>query len=78
MNRATVALLVMLNWLFSLSKEPIGRLMTKMVLNKLKSLRCPVLLAINKVDNVTDKNKLLPHIGFKSTNGFSRCGADWC
>ncbi|HEK2787712.1 TPA: GTPase Era [Proteus mirabilis] len=38
----------------------------EMVLNKLKSLRCPVLLAINKVDNVTDKTNLLPHIGFLS------------
>ncbi|WP_193014793.1 GTPase Era [Proteus sp. FME41] len=38
----------------------------EMVVNKLKSLRCPVLLAINKVDNVTDKTKLLPHIGFLS------------
>ncbi|MFK8696574.1 GTPase Era [Proteus mirabilis] len=38
----------------------------EMVLNKLKSLRCPVLLAINKVDNVTDKTKLLPHVGFLS------------
>lgn len=38
----------------------------EMVLNKLKSLRCPVLLAINKVDNVTDKTKLLPHIDFLS------------
>ncbi|EMH2394789.1 TPA: GTPase Era [Proteus mirabilis] len=38
----------------------------EMVLNKLKSLRCPVLLAINKVDNVTDKTKLLPHIVFLS------------
>lgn len=38
----------------------------EMVLNKLRSLRCPVLLAINKVDNVTDKSKLLPHIAFLS------------
>ncbi|MCW7547116.1 GTPase Era [Photorhabdus sp. APURE] len=37
-----------------------------MVLNKLRNLRCPVLLAINKVDNVTDKTSLLPHIGFLS------------
>jgi len=37
-----------------------------MVLNKLRSLKCPVLLAINKVDNVTDKGKLLPHIAFLS------------
>lgn len=37
-----------------------------MVINKLRSLKCPVLLAINKVDNVTDKGKLLPHIAFLS------------
>ncbi|MBD2784368.1 GTPase Era [Xenorhabdus sp. DI] len=38
----------------------------EMVVNKLRHLRCPVLLAINKVDNVTDKALLLPHIGFLS------------
>lgn len=38
----------------------------EMVLNKLKGLRCPVILAINKIDNVTDKTVLLPHIGFVS------------
>lgn len=38
----------------------------EMVLNKLSSLKCPVLLAINKIDNVTDKAKLLPHIAFLS------------
>ncbi|CAQ83398.1 MULTISPECIES: GTPase Era [Photorhabdus] len=38
----------------------------EMVLNKLRNLRCPVLLAINKVDNVIDKAILLPHIGFLS------------
>lgn len=37
-----------------------------MVLNKLRDQKCPVLLAINKVDNVTDKTKLLPHIQFIS------------
>ncbi|MCA6219174.1 GTPase Era [Photorhabdus antumapuensis] len=38
----------------------------EMVVNKLRNLRCPVLLAINKVDNVADKTSLLPHIGFLS------------
>ncbi|MEC5318926.1 GTPase Era [Brenneria populi subsp. brevivirga] len=38
----------------------------EMVLNKLRDQKCPVLLAINKVDNVTDKTKLLPHIQFLS------------
>ncbi|MDR0217979.1 MAG: GTPase Era [Enterobacteriaceae bacterium] len=38
----------------------------EMVVNKLRDLRCPVILVINKVDNVTDKTLLLPHIGFLS------------
>lgn len=38
----------------------------EMVVNKLRGLSCPVVLAINKVDNVTDKSKLLPHITFLS------------
>ncbi|KAA8995525.1 GTPase Era [Affinibrenneria salicis] len=38
----------------------------EMVLNKLRDQKRPVLLAINKVDNVTDKGKLLPHIQFLS------------
>lgn len=38
----------------------------EMVLNKLRQLKTPVILAINKVDNVVDKEKLLPHIAFLS------------
>ncbi|MDE9494153.1 GTPase Era [Xenorhabdus bovienii] len=38
----------------------------EMVVNKLRNLHCPVILAINKVDNVMDKAILLPHIGFLS------------
>ncbi|OCG43795.1 MULTISPECIES: GTPase Era [Gilliamella] len=34
----------------------------EMVANKLKNCKCPVLLVINKIDNVTDKTQLLPHI----------------
>ncbi len=36
----------------------------EMVLNKLKDGKVPVLLAINKVDNITDKSILLPHLQF--------------
>lgn len=32
------------------------------VLKKLSSLSCPIILVINKVDQITDKEKLLPHI----------------
>lgn len=38
----------------------------EMVVNKLRDLKSPVILAINKIDNVTDKTKLLPHIAFLS------------
>lgn len=34
----------------------------EMVLNKLRATKAPVVLAINKVDNVKDKEELLPHI----------------
>lgn len=38
----------------------------EMVLNKLRQQTTPVILAVNKVDNVTDKNILLPHLQFLS------------
>lgn len=34
----------------------------EMVLNKLKNLKSPVILAINKIDNLAEKEMLLPHI----------------
>lgn len=34
----------------------------EMVANKLKNCKSPVLLVINKIDNINDKTKLLPHI----------------
>ncbi|RKS87836.1 GTP-binding protein Era [Orbus hercynius] len=34
----------------------------EMVVNKLQDVKCPVILVINKIDNVQDKSKLLPHI----------------
>lgn len=34
----------------------------EMVLNKLKAGKAPVILAINKIDNIQDKSILLPHI----------------
>ncbi|UDG79658.1 GTPase Era [Candidatus Steffania adelgidicola] len=35
-----------------------------MVVNKLLNLNCLVVMAINKVDKITEKEKLLPHIKF--------------
>jgi len=34
----------------------------EMVLRKLQYLKCPVILAVNKIDNVEDKKSLLPHL----------------
>ncbi|OCG29193.1 GTPase Era [Gilliamella sp. Fer1-1] len=34
----------------------------EMVVNKLKDCKSPILLVINKIDNVSDKTQLLPHI----------------
>ena len=36
----------------------------EMVLNKLRDARAPVILAVNKVDNVQEKADLLPHLQF--------------
>ena len=33
----------------------------EMVLGKLRHLKCPVVLAVNKIDNVKEKEDLLPH-----------------
>ncbi|MDF7667211.1 GTPase Era [Orbaceae bacterium ESL0727] len=33
-----------------------------MVAEKLKQCKCPILLVINKIDNIADKSQLLPHI----------------
>ncbi|CUX96364.1 GTPase Era [Candidatus Doolittlea endobia] len=38
----------------------------EMVMKKLRNVNCPVILAINKVDNVTNKQQLLPYIQFLS------------
>lgn len=38
----------------------------EMVLNKLRKQKTPVILAVNKVDNIADKNILLPHLKFLS------------
>ncbi|MGP1939447.1 MAG: GTPase Era [Arsenophonus sp. ET-DL9-MAG3] len=38
----------------------------EIVINKLRHLSCPILLAINKIDNLIDKTSLLPYIKFLS------------
>lgn len=38
-----------------------------MVLNKLRDGKAPVILAVNKVDNVQEKADLLPHLQFTAS-----------
>jgi GTP-binding protein Era len=40
-----------------------------MVLNKLRYMRCPVVLAVNKVDVIKDKEVLLPHLQMLAQKG---------
>ncbi|MGO1248093.1 MAG: GTPase Era [Oceanisphaera sp.] len=39
----------------------------EMVVNKLRRMDCPVVLAINKIDNVETKEELLPHMQWLAT-----------
>jgi len=41
----------------------------EMVLNKLRYLKCPVVLAVNKVDQIKEKEALLPHLQWLATKG---------
>ena len=41
----------------------------EMVLNKLRDGKAPVILAVNKVDNVQEKADLLPHLQFLASPG---------
>lgn len=41
----------------------------EMVFNLISKLRCPVLLAVNKVDIISEKPKLLPHLQMLSQKG---------
>ena len=34
----------------------------EMVVSHLKKVKCPIILAVNKVDQIADKSKLLPHL----------------
>ncbi len=43
----------------------VGRRTTKWSLNKLRDGKAPVILAVNKVDNVQEKADLLPHLQFR-------------
>lgn len=51
----------------------------EMVLNKLRDGKAPVILAVNKVDNVQEKADLLPHLQFPGKpDELPRYRADLC
>lgn len=41
----------------------------EMVLNKLRHVHCPIVLAVNKVDNIKDKEVLFPHLQWLAQKG---------
>ncbi|SQD02711.1 GTP-binding protein Era [Escherichia coli] len=64
MNKAASSSIGDVELVIFVVEAPAGRRTTKMVLNKLRDGKAPVILAVNKVDNVQEKADLLPHLQF--------------
>jgi len=62
MNRAASSALVDVDAVVFIVDKMIWNEEDEFVLQKLKNLKCPVYLVINKIDQINDKEKLLPHI----------------
>ncbi|BCE01718.1 GTPase Era [Marinicellulosiphila megalodicopiae] len=62
MNRAASSALVDVDAVVFIVDKMIWNEEDEFVLQKLKNVKCPVYLAINKIDQINDKEKLLPHI----------------
>lgn len=62
MNRAASSALVDVDVVVFVVDQLIWTPADEMVLQKLSGLTCPVILVVNKVDKLADRNLLLPHI----------------
>jgi len=62
MNRAASTALVDVDAVVFIVDKLIWTEEDEFVLQKLQSIKCPVYLVINKIDQIQDKEKLLPHI----------------
>lgn len=66
MNRAATSALVDVDVVVFVVDQTNWTTADEMVLQKLSSLTCPVILAINKVDKLENRNALLPHLDMLS------------
>ncbi|WP_152206174.1 GTPase Era [Marinobacter changyiensis] len=62
MNRAATSALVDVDVVVFVVEQTNWTTADEMVLQKLESLKCPVILALNKVDKVENRDSLLPHL----------------
>lgn len=66
MNRAATSALVDVDVVVFVVDQTNWTTADDMVLQKLSSLKCPVILAVNKVDKLENRNTLLPHLDMLS------------
>jgi len=66
MNRVASSYIYNVDFIIFVVEETNWKNDDEIIFNKLCKVHCPVLLAINKVDNVKDKKKLLPYINLLS------------
>ncbi len=62
MNRAATSALVDVDVVVFVVDQTNWTTADEMVLKKLESLKCPVILALNKVDKIENRDSLLPHL----------------
>jgi len=62
MNRAATSALVDVDVVVFVVDQTNWTTADEMVLQKLESLKCPVILALNKVDKIENRDSLLPHL----------------
>ncbi|MDX1799668.1 MAG: GTPase Era [Marinobacter sp.] len=66
MNRAATSALVDVDVVVFVVDQTSWTTADEMVLQKLSGLNCPVILAVNKVDKLENRNSLLPHLDMLS------------
>lgn len=66
MNRAATSALVDVDVVVFVVDQTSWTTADEMVLQKLSGLSCPVILAVNKVDKLENRNSLLPHLDMLS------------
>ncbi|MGO1691398.1 MAG: GTPase Era [Marinobacter sp.] len=66
MNKAATSALIDVDVVIFVVDQLAWTTADEMVLEKLRGLKCPVILAVNKVDRIESREKLLPHLDMLS------------